>query len=518
MFQVGYFLTRNAGMFPDRLAVVHGDRELTYGQLNKAANRLANNLSSMGLRKGERVAFMLPNSVEIVILWHATQKLGLTALPVNSRVNADEVAYILNDTQATAFIYSDRYEEKAADAVQRSPSLKYIILKNEAPSQDEADLDHLIDLGSEQEPDVPVKGEDESVIMYTSGTTGRPKGVMHTHSMVREYSYMMTIENDQSSRPDVTLVQSPMFHLGGMQHVWRMAAACGTIVMVNRIIPEEIFGDIEKYRVTQLYILPPILFKRLYGASGWRDRDLSSVRCVMCTGGKCSEDISDMIFEMFPGALIRLSYGSTEIFGPTLSFVTQDMIARRPELATTLGTINTQYELRLVDKDLRDVPDGEPGEALVRSPMVFRGYLNLPELNARAFEPGHWFHTEDILRRSPDGYYFMVDRKKDMIKTGGENVYAQEVEGALKDFPEVYDCAVIGLPDPEFGEAVAAAIVVCEGARLEPLDFLQRCRGCMPSYKKPRYWALLDSLPVNSVGKIQKSVLREHPEWFSRIS
>ena len=166
-------------------------------------------------------------------------------------------------------------------------------------------------------------------------------------------------------------------------------------------------------------------------------------------------------------------------------------IQARPELATTIGTINNQYEMRLVDENMNDVPDGRPGEALVRSPMIFRGYINLPEKNKTAFDDEGWFHSEDLLRRTPDGYYFIEDRIKDMIKTGGENVFSQEVETVLRDIPGVFACAVIGVSDPEMGEGVAAAIVTYDGKPLEPDSFLAECRARMPGYRKPRYLSLI---------------------------
>jgi len=518
MYQVSYFLTRNSTMIPDKPAVIYNGRVLTYRELNTLACRLANHLMRLGIKKGDRVGMLVRNSLEIVVLWHATQKMGATALPINLRLLKEEVAHILNDAQCSILIYSSMFSKLARESAAMSPCVRQLIYKriddNECIG---IDLDTLLAEGDDSEPDVHIASEDESVILYTSGTTGKSKGVMHTQKMVREYAYMMALENDPPNSPSTVLVQSPVFHLGGMSHIWRMAVLGGTLVMVNKFYSEEILQNIQEHKVSEIYLLPPILIKRLYDHPDWRSYDLSSVRAVMCSGGKCSMDIADMIFEMFPGCKIRLSYGSTETFGPTTTYVTRDMIKARPELATTIGRLNNQVEIRIVDENGNDVPDGTPGEALVRSPMVFRGYLNLPELNAKVFEKNGFFHTGDMLRRTEDGYYFIVDRIKDMIKTGGENVYAQEVEGTLRDFENIFDCAVIGLPDPEMGEGVAAAIVTRDGKPLDAKEFLDECRAKMPGYRKPRYWCFLKELPTNSVGKLQKSVLREHPEWFERI-
>lgn len=518
MYQVAYFLTRNASMFPNKCAVAYKGQALTYLELNQAANRAANGLMALGLKKGDRIALMVRNSLEFVILWYASQKAGIVPLPINLRLLSDEIAHIINDSESKALIYFSSFSKLALASVSCCPRVTHLIYKKDDDSPCEGtDLKSLLEWPDDSEPQVDIKGEDESVILYTSGTTGRSKGVMHTQQMVREYSYMKALESDPPNTPSSVLVQSPIFHLGGMQHIWRMAALSGTLVMVNKFLPEEILGAIEQYHVNELYVLPPILIKRLYDFPRWKEYDLSSVRCVMCTGGKCSQDIANMIFELFPGSKIRLSYGSTEIFGPTTAYISEDIMRTRPELATTIGTLNNQVELRLVDENMNDVPDGTPGEALVRSPMIFRGYLNMPEKSTELFEKDGYFHTGDVLRRTSDGYYFMMDRIKDMIKTGGENVFAQEVESILRDFDGIFDCAVIGIPDPEMGEAVAAAIVTNDGGRLDPIQFVNKCKEKMPGYRKPRYWCFMKELPTNSVGKIQKQTLREHPEWFEKI-
>lgn len=207
------------------------------------------------------------------------------------------------------------------------PRVTHLIYKKDDDSPCEGtDLKSLLEWPDDSEPQVDIKGEDESVILYTSGTTGRSKGVMHTQQMVREYSYMMALESDPPNTPSSVLVQSPIFHLGGMQHIWRMAALSGTLVMVNKFLPEEILSAIEQYHVNELYVLPPILIKRLYDFPRWKEYDLSSVRCVMCTGGKCSQDIANMIFELFPGSKIDCVFGSALHGGV-------ECVMRCPELA-----------------------------------------------------------------------------------------------------------------------------------------------------------------------------------------
>ena len=195
--------------------------------------------------------------------------------------------------------------------------------------------------------------------------------------------------------------------------------------------------------------------------------------------------------------------------------LSREEFLKNPDLCKTVGRINANCEMKLVDNDGNEVPVGEVGEGLVRSPAVFRGYIKNEELNNRVLDNG-WFHTEDLLRRDEDGFYYLVDRKKDMIKTGGENVYAQEVEDVLRNHPAIFDCALIGVEDARFGEAVAAAIVLNPGMELSDEDLIAYCRANLPSYKKPRYVAFVDALPHNVTGKIQKSVLRENADKLFR--
>lgn len=504
-------------MLPEKTAVVYNDRELTYRQLNNAANCLANHFLKLGIKKGDRIAILIPNSLEVVIIWHATQKMGATAVPINSRLRSEEISHILNDAACKVLIYDVRFKALAEDALADAVSIEKLICKNGEETGRGFALEALICYEECSEPNTEILAEDESVILYTSGTTGRSKGVVHTQQMVKEFIYSTALASWPPYSAPVCLVQSPMFHLGGLQHIWRMAFTGGTLVLVNKIIPEQILNLIERYRATELYLLPPILIKRFHDFPRWREYDCSSIMTVLCTGGKCSGDIARMIFEIFPNSRLRLSYGSTETCGLTLAYLSQETLRERTDLYTTVGKILPGVEMRIVDQNMHDLTDGTPGEALVRSPMLLREYINLPEKNKEAFAEDGWFRTGDMLYRTQEGYYFLVDRIKDMIKSGGENVFAQEVESILRDLPGIYDCAVIGIPDPEMGEGVAAAIVTEDGQPLDAEVFLEQCREKMASYRKPRFWMFLDELPTNSIGKVQKSVLREHPEWFERI-
>lgn len=333
--------------------------------------------------------------------------------------------------------------------------------------------------------------------------------------MMREYGLMLAIENDNSHRPEVALTHCPFFHTACLSILVKMLALCGTFVLVDKVDSDFIFDQIEKYHVTMMLMVPPLLYMRLYDSGLWKKYDTSSLREAQFTGGKCSMDYVHKIFTMFPNCKLRPSYGSTEVCASCSAVLSREEFERRPELCKTVGRINANCEMKLVDNDGNEVPVGEVGEGLVRSPAVFRGYIKNEELNARVLRDG-WFHTEDLLRRDEEGFYYLVDRKKDMIKTGGENVYAQEVEDVLRNHPSIFDCALIGVDDDRFGEAVAAAIVLNPGCTLSDEELIAYCRANLPSYKKPRYVAFVDELPHNVTGKIQKSVLRENADKLFR--
>ena len=336
--------------------------------------------------------------------------------------------------------------------------------------------------------------------------------------MVRDHALVLAIANEPSETPEAILTPAPLYHTAGLFCILKSAALAATLILVSSFDPEKICRQIESRKATEVLMLPPISYQRLYQSEAPRKYDLSSVRLALVTAGKCTKACIDDIFEMFPNCKLRPSWGSTEVCSATGCNLSRQQLRERPELMSTVGRLNALVEVRIVDETGAQVPVGVPGEALVRSPLVFKGYLGREDEQDGIFVDG-WFRTEDIMRVDADGYYYLVDRKRDIVKTGGENVYAQEIERVLQSHPAVMDSAVVGVPDPRFGEAIAAAIVLNPGAELSADELLDFCAANLASYKKPRYWALLDSLPENSVGKVQKNVLRENAaKIFTRIA
>lgn len=514
MFQFGHFLIRNASMKPDQLAFSCYGREYTWKELNLEANRVANSLTSLGVKKGDRVAYMFRNCAETVLCFLATQKIGATALAINTHFLSGEISRIMDVTDCKAVLFDADFSETIRKAAAAYGKLG-LIVTTDKPENGEHLFSELL-CGSVEEAQVDLTDEDESVIILTSGTTGTSKAAVRTQKMMREYGLMLAIENDNSHRPEIALTHCPFFHTACLSILVKTLALCGTFVLVNKVDPDFILGQIEKYRVTQMLVVPPLVYMRLYDSMLWKSRDVSCLREAQFTGGKCSKDYILKICEMFPNAKLRASYGSTETCAPCSMVVSKEELLSHPERITSVGHINANCELRIVNDKMQDLPCGEVGEAIVRSPMLFKGYLKNEELNKHVFTDG-WFHTEDLMRRDENGYYYLVDRAKDMVKSGGENVYAQEVEDVLRNHPKIVDCAIIGVPDPKFEEAVAAAIVLKPGAELTDEELIRYCRETLPSYKKPRYVVYLAEIPHNVTGKVQKSVLRENPGQFRPI-
>lgn len=507
MYQVGYFLIRNAQAFPDRTALIFRDRAVTYRELNDTANRLANHLKELGIKKGERVAYLLPNCLELLYIWYATQKVGATAVPLNTHLLPGEITRTLAQAECRTFIFHEKYREKAEE-VKKRRALLHVICCGGGAGCGELDLQKLCETGSEEEAQVPMDASDESLLLFTSGTTGVSKGVVRSQQVIRDYALMMALENGDCHRHEILLTHCPLFHTAGMSLVMKMAALGGTLVLTDRVDCEDILRQIDRYKVTQILMVPPVLYMKFSEVKNRGAYDLSSVREAQFSGGKCMMEYAMQIFELFPGCSIRVSWGSTETCAPTSTVLTREQLLENPGRIHSIGKQNALVELRLVGEDGKEVGVDEIGEAAVRSPMVFQEYLGRKDLTEQAFRGG-WFYTEDLLRKDGDGYYYLMDRKRDIIKTGGENVYAQEVEAVLCGHEAVADCAVIAVADPKFGEAVAAVVVLKPGCRLTYDEITDYCRSKMPSYKKPRYVAFLDALPRNSIGKIQKNVLRE---------
>lgn len=506
MRAVGTLLTSAARAVGDRPALVTGERELTYRDLDQEANRAARALESLGIGRGDRVATVLCNTADQVIAWHATQKIGAVFVPLNVRLHSDELSSLLEASETRLVLTCPSHRELARTAA-ATRGVQVAVCRGAAEGP-EVDWHSLVAAQEASDATRPgIGGGDGSMILFTSGTTGRPKGVLRSHDMVLDYALMMAAENGWSAGPETLVTHCPLYHTAGMALLMKMVAIRGTLVLMHRFDPSTALDLIEEHAATQVLLLPPVLYQRVLDAQRARPRDLDSVREAQSSGGRSTIATVASIHELFPGAAVRYSWGSTETCAPTATVVTPEQVAATPQLATTVGTPNVMVEIRLVDEAGLDVPDGAAGEAWVRSPMVCHGYLGEAPGENESFV-GEWFRTGDLMYRDDDGFFYMVDRLKDMIKSGGENVYALELERLIAEIPGIADCAVIGLPDPCWGEAVAVAVVPDGTVDVTAEHVVEHCRLRTASFRRPRYFALVDDLPRSSTGKVDKSDLK----------
>ena len=450
------------------------------------------------MRPGDRVLIWMRNRPELVEALIAGFKAGLTVVPVNLRLHPSEVAYILVDCQAGGFLYDETLAAEAATASQAAGSLIRFAADRLPDATPEGTL-----------PDA--KPEDSAWLFYTSGTTGKPKGATLTHRNLVAMA-MNCLADVYSFQPeDVLLHAAPLTHGSGLYMLPALArGACNVISHHASFDPSGIFELIERRRVTVIPFLAPTMIVRLINDPGVRSRDLSSLRCAIYGGAPMYvEHIKHALAELGPIWVQVYGQGETPMTGTYLR--REDHVADGPDAERRLGSIGiarTDLELAVVDPQGKPLPAGSVGEITVRGDTVMAGYWGKPEATAEALRGG-WLHTGDLGYVDDNGYYFIVDRAKDMIISAGSNVYAREVEEALLTHQGVLEVAVIGVPDPEWGESAHAIVVPRDGWRPDADELLRHCRERIAAYKKPRSIEFVDDLPKNAYGKIVKRELRE---------
>lgn len=518
MLYLGQLLLNNVTNNPDRTAIVSNTRNLSYYELNRESNCIANALAKRGVKKGDTAGIVMKNSVEWVIAWVACQKLGVIFVPLHVRLRAEELVDTMKMAQCKLLFFGESFHEKAKKICESYEDLELKVCvgapDSKYPYSSEYSLSWEVLLQEKDERETQAKLENESpaVVMFTSGTTGNPKGVVRTQEQLMIHGITLAMQNNHLGVRDTMMSTAPLYHIGGLQGVLKMLVLGGTYITLERIEPREILYMIETWKVTQLQMLPPVTYERLYKYDGWREKNRSSVWEVCISAGKSTNEYIKHIFEMFPACHLRPSWGSTETCSITCMQLSKEEYENNPKLLKAVGRIIPLNEIRIIDEEGNDVEKGQAGEAIVRSPMVFKGYIGAQE-DKDIFVDNEWFKTGDIIRIDPETeYYYFLDRKKDVIKTGGENVFALEVERVVQAHPAVQDCAVVGVPDERFGEGIAAAVVLNPGCSISGPELVEFCKERLLSFKKPRYLALLDKLPVNDIGKIAKPVLRENAE------
>ena len=512
MYGIGSLLIKNARFYPQQMAVADTNANLNYQQLNTRVNQIAHFLLAHNLGKGHRIGFICENCVEFVEMWLATQKTGTVAVLLNYRTTQCELSHDLRRAKCEALFCSESWQEtvSAWDRTD-SPVRIFISYGNIRPGF--TGIDSICTQYPAEEPNIEIMETDWSTILFTSGSTGISKGVVRTHRMVMAYAMQMAAENEYYKTERICILShSPLFHTGGLSMLMKSLALGGSYIGINNVRPEIVAPLIEEYQVTQLFLVPPVNIMRLIGSEEMQKRDLSSVNFIWATGGKLSLEYVLEMIRLFPRVRIKTSYGGTEFCAAcSISYQLSEEQARaNPQLLESAGTIGQFVDVRLVDEGEHDVPIGEVGELWVQSSFVMLEYLDMPEETAGVMTDG-WYHTGDLFYMDENGLLYFVDRKSSMIKSGGENVYPNEVESVIRRHPCVIDCAVVSHPDAKWGEAVAAAIVPAMGFNLS--DIIAFVRNNLAGFRKPLYYLVVENLPVTGSGKTDRKALRDFEKY-----
>jgi long-chain acyl-CoA synthetase len=508
-------LHRAAQQHPDRVAVRFGDRQRSFGELIDRVARLAAALQALGMQRGDRVAMLSLNSDRYLEYQMAVPWGGGVLNPCNIRWSPAEILYSLNDSGSTILLVDASFAPLVEPFRREATSLREVVFCGDGAAPAGMHAYEALLAEAAPVPDALRRGEDLAGIFYTGGTTGFPKGVMLSHTNM--CSSGMALRAEGLAGPDgIYLHCAPMFHLAdmglAMPH-WIEGNAHSIIPVFN---PEQVLDVIERDRVTHALLVPTMIQMLVDHPAMKKPRDLSSLRAIAYGASTIAEAVLERAMSALPGVEFAQAYGMTELSPlATLNppwYHTRE--ARHLGKLRSAGRASHCTEVRIVDPQGKEVPRGTVGEVIVRGPNVMQGYWNQPGLTAAALRDG-WMHTGDGAWMDDDGFIFIADRLKDMIITGGENVYSAEVENALAQHPAVLACAVIAVPSDEWGESVHAVVVRRPDQAVAPAALIAHCKSLIAGYKCPRSVDFVDALPLSGAGKVLKTRLRE-PFWQGR--
>lgn len=503
---IGDMARRAATKYGDKTAIIFRDVKLSFYDLEREARRFANLMTSYGIKKGDRVALYAYNSHYYPISMMGLAKIGAIQVPINYMLNAEEIAFIINHSGSKIFIVEDALFPAIADCRDKFPTVEkwgFIPLENSAVPEGFFNLITEIAKMTYDEPQVDVSAEDIVQIPYTSGTESKPKGAMLSHRALMS-QYHSCIFDGQYETDDVSLHALPLFHCAQL-HCFLMPYLYvgATNVIMHKADPAEMIRLLEKYQITHMFA-PPTVWIGILNHPEFNNYNHTSLKKAAYGASIMPVEIIKQLSVTFHGLKLWNYYGQTEM-GPVATILKPEDQLLKPGSA---GKPVLNVETRLMDDDGKFVPLGEVGEIVHRSGHVMTGYLNDNEKTTDAFQFG-WFHSGDLGRFDNDGYLYVVDRKKDMIKTGGENVASREVEEVLYRNPDIEEAAVIGLPDPKWIEIVAVVVVPKKGVSLKEKDIIAFCKEHLAGFKCPKKVFITGKLPKNPSGKILKRELKQ---------
>lgn len=499
---VGESLLGSVRKYPDKTALVFQDRQFSFRELNARVNRVAQLLLGMGLAKGDRVAVLAMNCNEIVEVCLALGKVGLIAVPVNFRFIAREIEYVVNQPACRALFVADEFMDTVQGLRDRLPTVQHWVAFSDAPLAGMGNYEALIAACSDREPDIAVSDDDPWFIGYTSGTTGFPKGALLTHGARLVPVLNMAIEYGLGDR-DAVLVTMPIFHSNGLTFAHMGLALGNTVVVLRQFEPEDVLQAIDQHQVSYVSMVPTMYSRILALPEEQRAKyRLDSMRVLICSSAPLMTQTKDDILRCFPKAELNEFYGSTEA-GVVTNLKPRDQ--RRK--TRCVGQPVFGLQVKVLNAEGQEVAPGEVGE-LYSLGACFKEYWGNPEATQRAFRDG-WFTAGDLARVDDEGYVYIVDRRTDLILSGGENIYPAEVEDVLLKMPGVQELAIVGVPHADWGESVHAVVVPLPGQVITLADIHAFCDGRLAKYKRPRSMDVTDSLPKTATGKVLRRELKE---------
>lgn len=499
----GDLLARNARFCPNQIGLIFENSRWTWDELNSRAVRFASALLDLGLQRGDRVAIYAKNSNQWVEALFGLAQVGLVSVTVNYRLTSKEVAFIVEDSGAKAIICDESTERNALEVQSKIGDLKHLV-NSEL-------FENLIEKQTRtSDRNFQISYNDPAMLLYTSGTTGFPKGAVYTHSslLVGMLVHVHAIGSRQTHR---VMLPSPLYSAAGIAGIYCAVYVGSQISLINYDI-KTACETIERDRITFTNFVPTTI-KMLLASEESRQYDLSSLEVLLYGGSPISEPVLREALKRFPQCSFRQTFATTEtgcsgtVLEPADHREALENTTRK-HLLLSCGRAQTNVDVVIVDDDWNELPNGEVGEIAVRTEANMSGYWNNAEATAKVLRDG-WLRTGDMARRDDDGYFYLVDRKNDLIVSGALNVYPSEVERVLQEHPAVFEVAVIGVPSEKWGEEVKAVVVVKEGETLTENELLDFCEGKLAGFKKPKSVEFIDQLPRNLTGKILKKELRE---------